>query len=443
MESFTVVILAGGKGERMKSTSPKALCDLLGQTLIYYPLKEVLKLKRCLKEIIVVVGYKAKEVVQEVKKSFSKKQKIKFVYQSKMLGTANALALAYKKIKHNNILVLCTDTPLISAETLKAFISSFLKKKLSCSMLTADVSDKNSLGVILRDKEGKVKGIREKITSGSNRIRESLSEEVNSGVYCFKKKTLGENLPRIKKNKRKKEYFLTDIVEILYSRGERLDAYFLDRAEEILGINNQKDLWKVNKLMRQKVLEELVAKGVKVIDPEATFVEAGVRIGKNTIIYPFTFIEKGAIIGNNCSLGPFVRIRGNSSIDDGTQVGNFLEINRTQVGKKVRIKHFGYLGDTRIADRVNIGAGTVVANYDGKSKQKTDIKEGAFIGSDTVLVAPIKVGKGAVTGAGSVVTKDVKPNTVVVGVPARKLKKTGLPARFDSRRARRADRKEG
>ena len=428
MNRFTVVILAGGKGKRMRSTLPKALCNLLGRALILYPLGEVLKLKRYLKEVIVVVGYKAGEVRQEVKKSFSKKQKIKFVYQPKMLGTANALALAYKKIKHNNVLVLCTDTPLISAATLKAFTSSFLKKKLSCSILSADLSDENSLGVILRDKQGKVKGIREKVTLGSRRVRGFLSEEVNSGIYCFKRKALGENLSRIKKNKRKKEYFLTDIVEILYSRGEKLDTYFLDRAEEILGINNQRDLWKVNKLMRQKMLEELVTKGVKVIDPEVTFVEAGVKIGKNTIIYPFTFIEKGAIIGNNCSLGPFVRIRGNSSIGDNTQVGNFLEINRTQVGKKVRIKHFGYLGDTRIADRVNIGAGTVVANYDGKSKQKTDIEEGAFIGSDTVLVAPIKVGKGAVTGAGSVVTKNVEPNTVVVGVPARKLKKTCLPA---------------
>jgi len=180
MENFTVVILAGGKGKRMKSTSPKALCELLGQALIYYPLKEVLNLKQYLKEIIVVVGYKAKMVEREVKKSFSKKKNIKFVYQPKMLGTANALALAYKKIKYNNVLVLCTDTPLISSATLKAFISSFLKKKLSCSVLTADLSDKNSLGVVLRDEKGKVKGIREKITFGSSRVKGSFSEEVNS-----------------------------------------------------------------------------------------------------------------------------------------------------------------------------------------------------------------------------------------------------------------------
>ena len=422
MENFTAVILAGGKGKRMKSSSPKALCDFVGQPLIYYPLNEVLKLKKYLREVVVVVGYKAKMVQGEVRKYFPAKTKIKFAYQPQMLGTANALGTACKKVKHKNILVLCTDTPLIRAETPKTFMSQFLRKKLSCSVLTADVAGENSLGVILRDEKGALKAIREKVVL-SSRTKKGISEEVNSGIYCFKKKVLRKNLPRIKKNKKKKEYFLTDIVEIIYNQGEGVDTCFLGKSEEILGINSQRDLWKAAKIMRQRVLEGFTAKGVKVIDPETTFIEAGVRIGKNTIIYPFTFIDKGVIIGNNCSLGPFVRIRGNSAVGDNTQVGNFLELNRTQVGKKVRIKHFGYLGDTRIADRVNIGAGTVVANYDGKSKQKTDIREGAFIGSDTVLVAPIKIGKGAVTGAGSVVTKNVKPNTVVVGVPAKVLRK--------------------
>ena len=424
MNNFTVVILAGGRGKRMNSTLPKALCDLLGQVLIYYPLKEVLKLKRYLKEIIVVVGYKAEIVEAEVKKSFPNETKIKFAYQKKMLGTANALDVACKKINSDNVLVLCTDTPLISFQTLKNFISSFLAKKLVCSILTAELKGDNSLGVILRDKKGRVRGIKEKISFDSKSIREVISEEVNSGIYCFKSKTLKENLSKINKSNRKKEYFLTDIVEILYNNQEKLSTYSLDREDEILGINNQKDLWKVNKLMRLKVLETLVTRGIKVIDPDTTFIEEGVKIGKNTTIYPFTFVEKGAIIGTNCSLGPFVRIRGNSSIGDGAQVGNFLEINRTQIGKKVRVKHFGYLGDARIADRVNIGAGTVIANYDGKVKHKTNIGEGAFIGSDTVLVAPIKIGKGAVTGAGSVVIKSVKSNTVVVGVPAKPLKKS-------------------
>ena len=413
----------------MKSSLPKALYDLMGRPLIYYPLKEVFKLKKYLKEIIVVTGYKAALVEAQARKCFSDKVKIKFVYQPQRLGTANALGVAYKKAMYKNILVLCADTPLIKAETLKTFISSFLRKGLFCSVLTAKASSVNSLGVILRDKKEKLKAITEKATldfkAGTEGYLGSVNEEVNSGVYCFKREALKRNLPRIKRNKKKREYFLTDIVEILYKQGEKLDTYFLSNFEEISGINTQKDLWKAAKIMRYRLLEELAALGVKIIDPETTFIETGVVIGKNTIIYPFTFIEKGVIIGTNCSLGPFVRVRSGSSIGDNTQVGNFLEINRSQVGKKVRIKHFGYLGDTQIADGVNIGAGTVVANYDGKIKHKTDIEKGAFIGSDTVLVAPVKVGKGAVTGAGSVVTKDVKPNTVVVGVPARVLNKKG------------------
>ncbi|MFH1519062.1 MAG: sugar phosphate nucleotidyltransferase [Candidatus Omnitrophota bacterium] len=427
MENFSVVILAAGQGKRMKSALPKAVYDLIGSPLVFYPLKEVLRLKRYLKEIIVVVGHKGKMVEQEVKKCFSAGTKIKFVDQPRRLGTANALAVATQKIKYKNVLVLCADTPLIRAETLKAFIASFIRRRLSCSLITANEADDNSLGVITRDRKGKLKAIQEKaeIGLGSTRRKKStlINQEVSSGIYCFKYQLLKQNLSLITKNKRKKEYFLTDIVEILYNQGERIDTYLLDSAQEISGINTQKDLWKAAKVIRQRVLEELSCKGVKIIDPETTFIESGVVIGKNTLIYPFTFIEKGVIIGNNCSLGPYLRLRKGSSVGDNTQVGNFLEINRTQVGKKVRIKHFGYLGDTQIAEGVNIGAGTVAANYDGKSKQRTDIERYAFIGSDTILVAPVKIGKGAITGAGSVVTKNVKPNTVVVGVPARELKK--------------------
>lgn len=426
MKNFTVVILAGGEGKRMKSPTAKALYDLMGQPLIYYPLKEISKLKKSIKEVIIVTGHKAELVEAKVKKCCFKKTKVKFVYQAQRLGTANALDIAYKKASCQNILVLCTDTPLIRAKTLRKFMASFLRKELSCSVLTANMVSKNSLGVILKDERGKIKAIREKVSSSfkTERVGSSdFNEEVNSGIYCFKHKVLKSNMSRIKKDKVKKEYFLTDIVEILYERGERLDTYFLDNFEEISGINTQKDLWVAAKVMRYRLLEEFAALGVKILDPETTFIETGVKIGENTIIYPFTFIEKGVIIGNNCSLGPYIHLRGSSFIENNTQVGNFLEINRTRIGSKVKVKHFGYLGDAQIAEGVNIGAGTVVANYDGNLKQKTKIDKGAFIGSDTILVAPVKVGKGAITGAGSVVTRNVKANTIVVGVPAKKLKR--------------------
>jgi bifunctional UDP-N-acetylglucosamine pyrophosphorylase/glucosamine-1-phosphate N-acetyltransferase len=209
----------------------------------------------------------------------------------------------------------------------------------------------------------------------------------------------------------------------LYQQAEGLDAYVLADSQEALGINSQRDYWQVSNIMRMRMLEALARRGVKIIDPETTFIHEGVKVGKNTVIYPFTFIEKGVIIGSNCSLGPFVRLRKGTVIRDHAQIGNFLEVNRSRIGKAVKAKHFSYLGDVTLGDNVNIGAGTVVANYDGRSKHNTYIQKDAFIGSDTVLVAPVTVGKGASTGAGCVVTKNVKPNTVVAGVPARLLRK--------------------
>ena len=410
----------------MKSQRPKVLCELSGRPLIYYVLSSLLKLKKQVKQIIIVVGYKGSQVEEQINKDFPAKSKgsvrVDFVCQKKMLGTADAVKAAHKKIKYDNVLVLCGDAPLITAKVISNFISFFQKKKLSSCVLTADLKEKNSLGSILRDKSGKIMAIREKLSAADSK-KGTMSPEVNSGLYCFKKDVLRKSLPKIKMNKKKGEYFLTDIIEILYKGRQRQESYFLDDSDYILGINSPKDLFKAQKVLQLRLIEEHIEGGVEVIDPFTTFIQQGARIGKNTVIYPFTYIEKGVIIGNNCALGPFVRLRQGTVIRDNTQVGNFLEINRTKIGRNVRIKHFGYLGDTFIEDEANIGAGVVVANFDGKSKNKTYIKKGAFIGSDTVLIAPVKIGEAAVTGAGSVVTKNVRPKSVVAGVPAKPLKK--------------------
>jgi len=430
--NFTAVVLAAGKGKRMRSDCPKALYELAGRPLIYYTLRELISLKRYIKEIVIVVGHKGKEVESAVKECLSSKKNIssnkiaiRFVYQKRLLGTAKAVEITGKKIGYENILVVCADTPLITSNTLSAFISSFLRKKLSCSVISADLNTSNTLGRILRDKSGRIMAISEKIGSvdktGSSVCR--IKEEVNSGIYCFKKKDLFGSLPKIKINKKKGEYFLTDIVELFYRKREKIESYFLSDYREILGINTQSEVYEAEKIMRRRILDRFCLKGVRVIDPDTTFIQEGVVIGKNTIIYPFTFIEKGVIIGHNCFLGPFIRLREGTHIANNTQVGNFVEVNRSRIGNKAKIKHFSYLGDTSVADEVNIGAGVVIANFDGKSKNKTIIKKGAFIGSDSVLVAPVKIGEFAVTGAGSVITKDVKSKDVVVGVPARVLKK--------------------
>ncbi|MCK5493970.1 MAG: bifunctional N-acetylglucosamine-1-phosphate uridyltransferase/glucosamine-1-phosphate acetyltransferase, partial [Candidatus Omnitrophica bacterium] len=351
--------------------------------------------------------------------------KIEFVHQKKMLGTSNAVQTAGKKISYENILVLCGDAPLIMSKTLVSFISFYLRKKLLGCVLSAHLNVKNSLGSIVRDVDGKVQAIREKIELAKDKVYGKLIfDEVNSGVYCFKKDVLFDLLPKIKINVKKKEYFLTDIIEILYKEKKNyLDSYSLEDSEEILGINTKKDLRVAEKVIRYRIIDNLIDSGVEVVDPENTYIQEDVVIGKNTTIYPFTFIEKSVIIGKNCSLGPFIRLRKDTVIGDNCQVGNFLEINRSKIGNNVRIKHFGYLGDAFVEEGVNIGAGTVIANYDGKQKNKTYIEKKAFIGSDTIIVAPVKIGANAITGAGSVVTKDVESKTVVVGVPAKIFKK--------------------
>ncbi|MBN3041255.1 MAG: bifunctional UDP-N-acetylglucosamine diphosphorylase/glucosamine-1-phosphate N-acetyltransferase GlmU, partial [Candidatus Omnitrophica bacterium] len=231
------------------------------------------------------------------------------------------------------------------------------------------------------------------------------------------------NLSKINKNRRKGEYFLTDIVEILYNQGDYIASFFLEDGKEIMGINTQADLQVAAKIMRYRVVTELITRGVSIVDPETTFISQGVKVGKNTVIYPFTYIEEGVIIGRHCRIGPFIHIRKGSRIADKVLLGNFLEINRSSIGNNTKVKHFSYIGDAFIKENVNIGAGTVIANYDGRNKHKTFINKGAFIGSDTVLVAPVTIGKDSVTGAGSVVTKDVKAGQIVVGVPARAFKK--------------------
>ena len=405
----------------MKTSAPKVLEEVLGEALISHVLGQALKLKTYIKQIIVVVGYQGKIVEKEIKKKFPNK-KIEFVYQKGLLGTADAVKICRKKVKNEKVLILCGDVPLIQAKTITTLIKRFLAKKLPALVLTACFSGKNSLGSIIRDSQGRLMAIAEKLTLNLP-FQAKAKEEINSGIYCFDKKVLFGNLALIKKNPKKGEYFLTDMVKILYNRRIRFDSIALGLAEEVLGINTQADLQKASKAMQKRLIEAMISRGVKIIDPDTIRIESGVKIGKNTLIYPFTYIEKGVIIGSNCSLGPFLHLRGNTSIGNDCCLGNFLEVNRCKIGKRVKMKHFGYLGDALVADDVNLGAGTVIANYNGKHKNKTYIAKGAFIGSDSVLVAPVRIGASAMTGAGSVVTKDVGAAEVVVGVPAKFLKK--------------------
>ena len=249
--------------------------------------------------------------------------------------------------------------------------------------------------------------------------------EVNSGMYCFSAKELFRVLPLLNKHNRQKEIYLTDTINLFVKRGRRVDAVTVKDSREIIGINSRKDLAKACRIMNQWIIEKHMKRGVTVVDPDSTYIDIRVKIGRDTVIKPLTVIDGNVTIGTGCEIGPFTHLRDKTVIKDNAEIGNFVEVKKSTVGKHTKSKHLTYLGDATLGNCVNIGAGTIIANYDGKHKYPTVIKDKAFIGSHTTLVAPVVVGKGAVTGAGTVVLRNrhVPSNTVVVGVPARVLKK--------------------
>ena len=419
MKNFTAIVLAAGRGVRMKSELPKVLHELRDKPLVGHVITQLKKTK-AVKQIIVVTGYKAPAVEAYVKNNF---KGVDFVRQHKLEGTADAVKCAQSRVKHDNVLVLCADAPLITEQTISSFVLSYEKQNAKCAVLSACFEADNALGRIIRDNNGNIRAVCEKQDLAKYLLGSQNLREVNSGIYAFNKRSLFESLPEIRKNGKKGEYFFTDIIGILYQKNTPVESYLLNNNEEILGINSHKELAAAEKILNTKAIERFMDNGVNILDPQTTFIKDNVKIGKNTLIYPFTFIEKDVIIGSHCRLGPFIHVREGTRVDNGVGLGNFVEICRSRVGKTARIKHFSYIGDATIGKNVNIGAGTVVANYDGKTKNKTKIGNGAFIGSDSVLIAPLNIGNYAVTGAGSVVRRNVKPKTVVVGVPAKFLKK--------------------
>lgn len=267
-------------------------------------------------------------------------------------------------------------------------------------------------------------GVREELDATSEERR---IQEVNTGVYLFKAKPLFDTLKKIQPKNRKKEYYLTDTIHLIDEAGGRIQALPYALPEEALGVNSQADLAHAVRILNRKTIQKHQMEGVTVVSPEQTFIAPDVRIGRDTVIHPWTYIERGVRIGKNCQIGPFAKIRSGSVIEDKAIIGSFVEIVRSKIGKGVFAKHLTYLGDAAVGEGTNIGAGTITANYDGKNKNKTRIGKKAFIGVDTLLVAPVQIGDGAKTGAGAVLTRGtkVKKGEIFVGVPAHPLKPKG------------------
>jgi bifunctional UDP-N-acetylglucosamine pyrophosphorylase/glucosamine-1-phosphate N-acetyltransferase len=382
--------------------------------MLSYVLDVVQSLK--IKDVVVVTGYKDNLLKKLLIKG------IKSVRQKRLLGTADAVKTARKVISKSNVLIVYADNPLIRKETLARLIQHHLKTRASCTLLTAIMDNPKGYGRIIRGSQNKVCGIGEEkdISQEKRKIK-----EINSGVCCFRRADLFKMLGKVRRNNKKREFYLTDVVNLLSSAQRRIETVLLKDDSEVLGINSRQDLARANEIMRSRILDSFMSRGVTIVDPKTVYIDKSVKIGRDTIIHPYTIIEKNVRIGRDCRVGPFCHLRPDTNLRDFVKVGNFAEIVRSTIGKNSRAKHLSYLGDATIGSKVNIGAGTVIANYDGKNKNKTIIKDGAFIGCDTVLIAPIKIGRSSVTGAGSVVIKnrDVPDKTIVAGVPARKIKR--------------------
>ena len=415
LTNVACIILAAGEGTRMNSEIPKVLHSIYGKTLIEYILDTLRSLS--IGKIVTVIGYKSKDIAKFIG------SRSEVVIQEKRLGTADAVKQGIKKLSgfKGEVLVLCADAPLISNETLRALIEVNRKGKADCSVLTAVIKNPTGYGRILRNDEGRVEKIIEEKDAS---LYEKVIEEINTGVYCFKAESLFDNINKIKHNNIKKEYYLTDIIEVLSLQNSKIDSYETLDVEEIIGINSRFELIQAHKIMRKRIVKRIIEGGVTIIDPDTVYIDEDVEIGVDTIIEPFVRIEKNVKIGKKCRLGPFLRIRPGSVIKDNVKLGNFVEIVRSTIKSNSKIGHLAYIGDSQLGEKVNIGAGAVTANYNGKEKKTTIIKDNAFIGSGSILVAPVEIGKGAITGANSLVTKGkVRSRAVVVGVPAKEIKR--------------------
>lgn len=292
------------------------------------------------------------------------------------------------------------------------------KNQAGITLLTALVRNPQGYGRVIRNAQGMPCSICEEKDAT---LEQKKINEINTGVYCIRAQALAKFLPLVQQNARKKEYYLTDLVEIFFNKGQKICSVSVEDESEGLGVNNRSDLAHVAMILRQRILERLMIEGVTIIDPHSTFIDAHVRIGRDTVIKPCVVIEKDVVIGEGCTIGPFCRLRPKTRIKRNVQIGNFAEVSRSELGENSLMKHFGFLGDARLGRSVNVGAGVVTANYDGKNKNMTRVGDASFLGSDSILVAPLSLGKSVTTGAGCVITKgkNIPDGSVVVGVPGK------------------------
>ena len=403
---------------RMKSAIPKVLHNICGRPMLAYVLDLTRQLK--LKSTVAVLGFKAAEVKKILPPG------VKIAVQKKLSGTADAVKVALAQLKgfKGTVLILYGDIPLLKKDAVDKLIRHHTQNNLDATILTAQVKKSAGYGRILRDKYSSISGIIEE--KDADDVQKAI-KEINTGIICFDKEKLALTLEEVRPNNRKKEYYLTDLIGLFHKKGYLIEGVKIADISEVLGINSRVELAQANGIMQKRINEKYMHSGITIADPATTFISSGTKIGLDTVIYPFTVIERDVKIGKRCFVGPFAHLREGTRLEDDVVAGNFIEITRSSLKAKTLVKHFSYIGDTRVGRNVNIGAGTVTANFDKGVKNITVIKDGACIGSDTILIAPVTVGRRAVTGAGSVIAKrkNIPDGATVAGIPAKVLKSKG------------------
>lgn len=449
-----VVIMAAGLGTRMKSRKAKVLHVVGGRPLVAHVVKAATGLGA--DRLVTIVGHQASSVEAAVRHAAegSGSSEVVFALQAEQLGTGHAVQQAVDHLKSDTVVVLSGDVPLLEVETLRSLVDAHKLEGNAATLLSVRLADPTGYGRIVRNGAGNfVRIVEHRDASEAQRA----VDEINAGIYAFDRDSLIPALGQLSTGNDQGEYYLTDVLGMIVVSGERVGVVCHTDAAELAGINTRRELAETEARLKLRTLGRLMDHGVTIVDPLNTYVDDTVEVGSDTVLHPGTTLSGATVVGEGCEIGPnallvdarvadnvvvramsvienatiaagamigpFARIRPGTELGEDVHIGNFVEVKNSVLGAGAKANHLTYLGDADVGARSNIGAGTVTCNYDGKNKHRTTIGAEVYIGSDTMLVAPVTVGDGAKTGAGSVVTKDVPANSLVVGVPARVVRK--------------------
>ena len=435
--NFKAIILAAGKGTRMKSKYPKVIHKVCGKEMVNHII-DVSK-KSGVKETVVILGHESEIVKSKLPENSM------IAMQTEQLGTGHAVIMAKEYIKdEDTIVVLCGDTPLIKEETLKRLFDYHIENQYHATVLTTKIDNPTGYGRIIRDENQDLLKIVEQKDASED---EKLVNEINSGIYCFNGKSLRQSLDLIDNNNAQGEYYLTDTIKIMRDKGHKVGAYNGSTIEELMGVNSRVELSKAEEIMRRRINESHMVNGVTIIDTNSTYIESDVEIGNDTIIYPgvmlsgSTKIGSGcilnmnssitnsvigdnteiknstiidSIVGENTTVGPYAYLRPKSNIGNNVKIGDFVEVKNATIGDNSKASHLSYIGDASVGKDVNIGCGVVFVNYDGKKKFRSEVKDGAFIGSNSNLVAPVTVEEKGYIATGSTITDDIPQGALAI-----------------------------